>query len=197
MLNKKLKELTVVEAVILGFCTIMGLISMFCFIMALGVAMSRPAHAAEQQYFLLPDTKATPVRVKIMESHCQSVGKASHLIKVLIDQGKSNQEIGKILTNQVMLGLARSETLTPQLTDDWVAYHMSIGDHILNMQRDYVSQVEFSMLRRSHPNWTEAQTYQKYSYDFCMDEVAKGSTWDVMPVNRIEIDRTKPAGLKM
>ncbi len=175
MLNKKLKDLTLAEALWAIFFGTCGLFALFCFLMAFSIALSRPAHAAD--YVMVPDLKAPKVQMEIDAQVCNTVGEVSKLMKRMIDRGDSNKVIKDRLVNAALRN-----------TDDvngWIAFNMMGSDKVINLMREWTTHTQFKALKLRFPDLDNDELYQAYGGGLCDELTINGKTVPVTPRNRV------------
>lgn len=176
MLKKKIKELTLGEALWIIFMCVCGGFALFCFMMAFVTALSRPAHAAEAPAYRYEVMNELPrVERSITPEVCVVVGQSARVIKSMIDRGATNDEIIKALSN--------AANTNPQDENGWIAYHMVARNKVIDDMRQWPNEKTFQWLRGKFPDFTMQDSFDVYASSLCDQKL--GNRVKVVQVKKV------------
>lgn len=179
MLNKKLKELTLGEAIFAIFMSACVAFAFFCFMMAFATAMSGPAHAEEAEYTLVPMPDAPKEKAELNSNICNHVGIVAGLMKNKIDQGWTDDAIIELIT--------RAAQANTKDHDGWVAANMLLADDVLPKLRMLPNSHAYKQLQQKLPQLDAAGLTNAYVGGMCMDAMDRGETQDIIPLKKVYV----------
>lgn len=179
MAKSKIKEMHPLEIVAYAIFGVMTAISVFCFIMALSMVMSRPAYAIETAYRYEINVKAPKETAVITPEVCDQMKLASGSIKTALDSGQSD----KVIREKISTAAQHN----PHDRNGWIAFHMLSGPDTIQKMREWPQEELYVWMTTQFPTFTGREYYMTYADAICRQ--ALGNEVKIIKIDKIPLSK--------